>query len=79
MTLSYPKLLGGAPQQLEMKFESEAAIQKYSHSRDFPGGPEVKAPCSPCGGHGFNPWLRKIPHAVEQLGLGATPMEPTEL
>ena len=24
--------------------------------RDFPGGPEVKTPCSQCREHGFDPW-----------------------
>ena len=31
--------------------------------RDFPGGPVVKTLCSQHRGHGFNPWLGKIPHA----------------
>ena len=79
MTLSYPKPLGRAPQQLEKKFESEDAVQKYSHSRDFPGGPAVKAPRSQCGGHGINPWSRKIPHTAEQLSLDTAPTEPTKL
>ena len=30
-----------------------------------------------CRGHGFKPWSRKIPHAVEQLSPCATTTEPT--
>ena len=30
----------------------------------------------PMQGHGFKPWPRKIPHAVEQLSLRATTPEP---
>ena len=30
-----------------------------------------------CRRHGFNPWYRKIPHAVEQLSPWATTPEPT--
>ena len=30
---------------------------------DFPGDPGVKTPCFHCRGHGFDPWLGKIPHA----------------
>ena len=55
---------------------------KREHSQGFPGGPMVKNP--PCtikkkktkesglqhAGHGFNPWLRKILHAEEQLSRG---------
>ena len=40
-------------------WESEKRVQ------DFPSGPVVKA-CQ-CMGLGFNPWSRKIPHALEQL------------
>ena len=29
-----------------------------------------------CRGHRFEPWFGRIPHAVEQLGLGATTTEP---
>ena len=29
-----------------------------------------------CGRHGFNPWSRKIPHAMEQLSLWAPTTEP---
>ena len=32
-----------------------------------------------CRGHGFDPWSRKIPHAVEQLSPCATTMESTRL
>ena len=32
-----------------------------------------------CGGHGFEPWSGKIPHAAEQLGPWATITEPVHL
>ena len=32
-----------------------------------------------CGGHGFEPWSGKIPHAAEQLGPWATIVEPARL
>ena len=32
-----------------------------------------------CGGHGFEPWSGKIPHAAEQLGPWATATEPVRL
>ena len=32
-----------------------------------------------CGGHGFEPWSGKIPHAAEQLGPWATTTEPARL
>ena len=32
-----------------------------------------------CGGHGFEPWSGKIPHATEQLGRWATITEPARL
>ena len=32
-----------------------------------------------CGGHGFEPWSGKIPHAAEQLGPCATTTEPAHL
>ena len=34
-----------------------------------------KSACQ-CRGHGFEPWSRKIPHAVEQLSPCATTTEP---
>ena len=34
-------------------------------SRDLPGGPVAKTPCSQCRGPGFNPWSGNwIPHAA---------------
>ena len=44
--------------------------------RGFPGGTMVKNPLGQCGGHRFEPWSRKIPHATEQLSLCATTTEP---
>ena len=34
-------------------------------SRDFPGDPVAKTPCSECRGPGFDPWSgNEIPHAT---------------
>ena len=41
---------------------------------EFPGGPVVKTVYQ-CRGHGFDPWCRKIPHAVGQLGPCTTTTE----
>ena len=43
-----------------------------------PGSLPLAPPGKPAneGGHGFNPWSRKIPHSVEQLSLGVTTSEP---
>ena len=36
-------------------------------SRDFPGGPAAKIPCSQCRGPGFNPWSgSQIPQAATE-------------
>ena len=43
---------------------------------DFPGGTVVKNPSANAGGHRFEPWSRKIPHAAEQLSPCATATEP---
>ena len=43
---------------------------------DFPGGAVVKSPPANAGDTGFDPWSRKIPHAVEQLRPCATTTEP---
>ena len=43
-----------------------------NHSGDFPGGTVVKNLPANAGGHGFEPWSGKIPHAVEHLSLCAT-------
>ena len=40
-------------------------------SRAFPGGPVGENP----RGHGFDPWSKKVPRAVEQLNLGTTTTE----
>ena len=36
----------------------------------------VKNPPADAGGHGFEPWTRKIPRAAEQLSPCATTTEP---
>ena len=51
-------------------------IKIFSHSRDVPGSPVVKNPPSSAGERGFDPWSRKIPHAMEQLSPGTTTTEP---
>ena len=42
----------------------------------FPGGAVVKNLPANAGGHGFDPWSGKIPHAAEQLSPCATATEP---
>ena len=43
---------------------------------DFPGGPVVRNPPANAGGHRFDPWPGKIPHAAGQVGLRTTTTEP---
>ena len=46
---------------------------------DSPGLPwwlSGKESACQCRGHGFDPWSRKITHAVEQLSLYITSTEP---
>ena len=43
---------------------------------DFTGGSAVKNVPANARSHRFNPWSRKIPHAVEQLSLCITAIEP---
>ena len=52
---------------------------KQIKHRDFPGGSVVKNPPANAGGHGFEPWSGKIPHATEQLSPCATTTEPAHL
>ena len=47
------------------------------HSVGFPGGPVVKNLPANAGGHGFDPWSRKIPHGVDQLSPCSTTREAT--
>ena len=42
----------------------------------FLGDSVVKHPPSNAGDTGFDPWFRKIPHAMEQLSPCATTIEP---
>ena len=44
--------------------------------RGFPGGAVVKNPPANAEENGFEPWSRKIPHAVEQPSPCATTTEP---
>ena len=43
---------------------NEQQIEKQG----FPGGAVVESLPANAGGHGFEPWSGKIPHAAEQLG-----------
>ena len=45
----------------------------------FPGGAVVENLPADAGGHGFEPWSGKIPHAAERLGPWATTTEPAHL
>ena len=42
----------------------------------FCGGRAVKTSPASAGDSGFNPWSKKIPHAMEQLSPCATTTEP---
>ena len=48
--------------------DEEVEAQKLTN-RAFPGGAVVENLSANCGGHGFEPWSGKIPHAAERLGL----------
>ena len=50
-----------------------------ANDRDFPGGIEHENPPAHAGGHGFDPWSGKIPHATEHLSLCATMTEACPL
>ena len=45
-------------------------------NRGFPGGAVVENLPANAGGHGFEPWSGKIPHAAEQRSPCATTTEP---
>ena len=40
--------------------------QPRAPCRDSRGGPVVRTPHFPCRGHGCDPWLEKLPHAVQR-------------
>ena len=42
----------------------------------FLGSPVVEKSVSQCKGHRFNPWSRRTPWAMGQIGLCATTTEP---
>ena len=48
---------------------------KITSKWDLSGGTVVKNTCQ-CRGHGFDPWSRKIPYAMEQISPCATTTEP---
>ena len=55
---------------LTIKYQKEKARKQSclkSH-QGFPGGAVVENLPANAGGHGFEPWSGKIPHAAEQLG-----------
>ena len=49
---------------------------KWKYREDFPGGSVVKNLPASAGGHRFDPWSGRIPHAVGQPGPYATTTEP---
>ena len=51
-------------------------INKLVQLWDFPGGTVVENLPANAGGHRFNPWSRKIPHATEELSPCTTTTEP---
>ena len=51
--------------------EREILVRMFRHrisSQGFPGGAVVENLPANAGGHGFEPWSGKTPHAAEQLG-----------
>ena len=74
---------GGGP-YLETHAHSQLTSFYCSHPKAFNQELRTGLPwwCSgwesacQCGGHGFEPWSGKIPHAVERLGPWATITEP---
>ena len=60
---------------LVLKFHVFASIKMKK--QDFPGGPAGKNLLT--NRPGCNPWSRKIPDATEQLGPGATAVQPALL
>ena len=69
--LSRGKLLDPAHTQ-EKRMSQRHKSQKVGPSLGFSGW---ESACQ-CRGHGFDPWSRKIPHAMEQLSPCATTTEP---
>ena len=63
-----------------MKIQHAVQLKKKKRLfKGFPGGSVVKNLPAVDKGHQFNPWSRKIPHAMEQLSLCATTTEPAQL
>ena len=56
---------------------SQRGERSKMSGRDFPAGPVVENLPANAGGHRFDPWSRKIPHATGQLSPCPTPTEPT--
>ena len=60
-----------------MNDEKEKAKRRYIKNSGTSLVAQWLRICLPMqGGHGFDPWSRKIPHAAEQLSLCATTTEP---
>ena len=49
---------------------------EHFHFQGFPWWVSGKESACQCRRHGFDPWSRKIPHALEQLSPCATATEP---
>ena len=65
------------PSSLTVSLNLEYSTKKENtrNCRDFPGG-AVENPPADAGDIGFEPWVRKIPHAMEQLSPCSTTTEP---
>ena len=61
---------------MQVNIKNKQTTQLKNGQRDFPGGAVVKNPPANAGGHRFEPWSGKIPHALEQLSLCTTTTEP---
>ena len=59
-----PRQLRGLSKQ---ELLADSGLPTWSSGKEF---------ACQCRGHGFDPWSGKIPHAVEQLSLCATSIEP---
>ena len=67
---------GGRGQYIEYMRTLNKKTTQLKHEHTIPGGAMVGSPPADEGGHRFEPWSGKIPHATRQLGLCATATEP---
>ena len=66
------------PTDLSRGLEEEYRARCVAYSMtegELPGWSSGYEPACQCNGHGFDPWSRKISHAVEQLSLCAPTVE----